>query len=90
LNNSNGQNLLKDLPWQHIQYWPTTISPLFFSCLSSEMQRKEIKLQEKPEDKNKIKINLVFVLLYCAFSVCFVYPFVFLCFMFCPCIVVCC
>jgi len=36
--------------------------------------------------KKQIKINLVFVLLYCAFSVCFVYPVVFFCFMLYPCV----
>jgi hypothetical protein len=30
-------------------------SPLFFSCFSSEMQRKNTKLKEKPVGQNKIK-----------------------------------
>jgi hypothetical protein len=54
---------------------------------------KEDKAEGKAhgaEDKNKIEINLVFVLHYCAFSVCLVYPVVFFCFMLCPCVVVCC
>lgn len=33
-------------------------SPLFFSCLSSEMQRKKTKLKEKPVGQNKKKIFL--------------------------------
>jgi hypothetical protein len=67
--------------------------PTFLFLFIFRDAEKEDKAEGKAhrvEDKNKIKINLVFVLLYCVFSVCFVSPVVFFCFMLYPCVVVSC